>query len=126
MYRYSCSCRACLEPGKKVCGESSRFIFQWYSDKENSKPGTERRPYGERGVCADFSHMIDIIVNDNPYDNLPQRLVDFETQEKQYPEILGIVERAVCLRTNPEALELFLEQGREALRNIPGLKGIVE
>ena len=118
MYRYSCSCR--------VCGKSSRFIFQWYSDKENFKPVSERRPYAERGVCADFGHMVDVLVKDNPYDNFPQRLVDFETQEKQYPEILDIVERAVSIKTNPEALELFLEQGREALEKIPGLSGMVE
>lgn len=122
MYRYSCSCRI----GKEVCKKQSRFILQWYSDKENSKPYSERRPYAERGVCADFEHMIAIITTDNPYDSFPQRLVDFETQEKQYIDILNILERAVSIKTNPKALEGFIEQGREAIRRIPGLRGMVE
>jgi hypothetical protein len=116
MYRYSCSCR--------VCGESSRFIFQWYSEKENSKPVGDRKPIFARGVCADFRHMIEIMANDNPYypkNKSPQRLVDIETQERQYPDILSLVERAAYVRTNPEALEFFLRQGKEALGNIPGL-----
>jgi len=116
MYNYSC----------RVCGESSRFIFQWYSEKENSKPVLERRPCAERGVCADFSHMIEIIVNDTPYGDFPQRLVDIETQVKNYPDILDLVERAVITRKNPEMVRLFLKQGQEALERIPGLRGKVE
>lgn len=118
MYRFSCSCRACEGP--------SRFIFQWYSVKENSKPITDRKPFAERGVCANFRHMVEIITKDNPYDELPNGLVDFETQDIQYPEILNIVERAVSIKTNPEALELFVKEGDEALRKIPGLLRKIE
>lgn len=122
MYNYSCSCRVYGE----VCKKPSRFILQWYSDKENVKPGFERRPSAERGVCADFSHMVDIVFNDNPYCELPQRLVDIETQDRQYPEILNILKNAVNMKNNPEMIELLLSQGDEALRKIPGLMGRVE
>lgn len=72
--------------------------------------------------------MIQIIANNNPYDGspFPDRLVDIETQERQYPEILNILERAVSNRTNPEALELFFKQGSETLNRIPGLIRKVE
>lgn len=111
MYKDICSCR--------ICREAPRFVIEWYfiNDKGNLQIAVER------GICGNFEHMIDIVSGENNlYGNFPDGVVDFETLDFQYADILSVLEKAVSIRLNPEMFEIFCKKGQKVIDEIPGFK----
>ena len=99
----------------KVCGKEPRYLLQWLSYDEKGKYVLN----AERAGCSFFPHLVEIIVNDNPNNEMPQGIeeyLDFSNSNQLINfDLMNLLQDAVNMRLNPEMYRKFCNQGQKII-----------